>query len=164
MSHPSRPHLPTNIWNLPLCTFLQPPIIFCSLFPSPPLSTLINTLSRYPFLYETLTVTFVQNRGQDKFFKKCKVISLQARCYPEFGWRYSSTLPWPRHLKGVSGQQHAPAALYPREKPGAHFTGSWVGPRAGLDGRKISSPTRIRSRTVQPVISRYTDSATRSTR
>ena len=39
----------------------------------------------------------------------------------------------------MSGQQHAPAALYPRERPGTHFTGSWVGPRAGLDGRKISS-------------------------
>ena len=40
----------------------------------------------------------------------------------------------------VSGQQHAPAALYPRENPGTHFTGGWVGPKAGLDGRKISSP------------------------
>ena len=42
--------------------------------------------------------------------------------------------------RGVSGQQHAPAALYPRERPGTHFTGGWVGPRDGLDGRKISSP------------------------
>jgi len=40
----------------------------------------------------------------------------------------------------VSGQQHAPAALYPRERPGTHCTGGWVAPRAGLDGRKISSP------------------------
>jgi len=32
----------------------------------------------------------------------------------------------------VNGQQHAPAALYPREKPGTHFTGGWVGTRAGL--------------------------------
>jgi len=30
----------------------------------------------------------------------------------------------------VSGQQHAPAALYPRERPGTHCTGGWVGPRA----------------------------------
>jgi hypothetical protein len=37
----------------------------------------------------------------------------------------------------VSGQQHTPAALYPRERPGTHFTGGWVDPRAGLDGRKI---------------------------
>jgi len=42
-------------------------------------------------------------------------------------------------LEGVSGQQHAPAALYRRERPGAHFVGGWLGPRAGLDGRKISS-------------------------
>ena len=40
-------------------------------------------------------------------------------------------------LKGVSGQQHAPAALYPRERPGTHFTGGWVGPRAGLDDGKF---------------------------
>ena len=40
----------------------------------------------------------------------------------------------------VSGQQQAPAALYPRERPGNHFTGGWVGLRVGLDGRKISSP------------------------
>ena len=40
---------------------------------------------------------------------------------------------------------------------GTHFTGGWVGLRAGLDGRKISPPTGIRSRTVQPVVIRYTD-------
>jgi len=33
----------------------------------------------------------------------------------------------------VRGQQHTPAALYTRERPGAHCTGGWVGPRAGLD-------------------------------
>jgi len=32
----------------------------------------------------------------------------------------------------VSGQQHAPAALYPQERPGTYCTGGWVGPRAGL--------------------------------
>jgi len=42
--------------------------------------------------------------------------------------------------RGIALLFHAPAALYPREKPGIHFTGSWVGPRAGLGGRKISSP------------------------
>ena len=40
--------------------------------------------------------------------------------------------------RGVSDQQHIPAVLYPRERPGAHFTGGWVGPRAGLVGREIS--------------------------
>jgi len=32
-----------------------------------------------------------------------------------------------------------------------------VGPRAGLDGAENLVPTGIRSRTVQPVVSRYTD-------
>ena len=61
---------------------------------------------------------------------------------------------------GVSGQQHAPAALYPHEKPGTHCTGSWVGPGAGLDGRKILPPPGFDPRTIQPIVSRYTDWAT----
>ena len=51
-------------------------------------------------------------------------------------------------LEGVSGQQHAPAALYPPPPPGKTrypFTGGWVGPRGGLDGRKISSPPGLDS-------------------
>jgi hypothetical protein len=56
----------------------------------------------------------------------------------------------------VSGQLHAPAALYPREGPGTHYTGGWVGPRAGLDRSKISPPPGFDPRTVQPVVSRYT--------
>jgi hypothetical protein len=64
-------------------------------------------------------------------------------------------------LEGVSSQQQAPAALYPQERAGTHFTGGWVGPRAGIDGRKNLFPTGIRSRTVQPVVSRCTDWATR---
>ena len=40
----------------------------------------------------------------------------------------------------MSGQQYAPIALYPRERPGTHCIGGWLGTRAGLDGRKISSP------------------------
>jgi hypothetical protein len=37
-------------------------------------------------------------------------------------------------LDGVSGQRHARAALYPRERtPGIHWIGDWVGPRDGLD-------------------------------
>jgi hypothetical protein len=47
----------------------------------------------------------------------------------------------------VSGQRHAPAALYPRERtPGAHLTGGWVGPRAGLDAearRKIYTGSKL---------------------
>jgi len=38
-----------------------------------------------------------------------------------------------------------------------------VGPRAGLDGWKNLVPTGIRSRTLQPIVSCYTDCATRPT-
>jgi hypothetical protein len=38
------------------------------------------------------------------------------------------------------------AALYPRERPGTHCTGGWVGPTAGLDRwGKYRPPTGIRS-------------------
>jgi len=39
-------------------------------------------------------------------------------------------------LEGVSGQQHAPAALYSRERPGTNFTGGWVGPEPVWTGGK----------------------------
>ena len=43
-------------------------------------------------------------------------------------------------LEGVEWSASRPGrTLYPRERPGTHFTGL-VGPRAGLDGRIISSP------------------------
>jgi hypothetical protein len=38
-------------------------------------------------------------------------------------------------LEGVSCQRHAPAVLYPRKvsTSGTHWTGGWMGLRAGLD-------------------------------
>ena len=53
-----------------------------------------------------------------------------------------------------------PGRTYPQERPGTHCTGGWVGPRAGLDWQKNLVPTGFRSRTVQPVVSRYTNWAT----
>ena len=48
--------------------------------------------------------------------------------------------------RGWGGQRHAPAALYPRGRPGTHCIGGWVGPRAGLERRgKSRPPTRFRS-------------------
>jgi hypothetical protein len=35
--------------------------------------------------------------------------------------------------------------MYPRERPGTHCTGDWVGPSAGLDKCGKSPPTGIRS-------------------
>ena len=61
-------------------------------------------------------------------------------------------------------QRHTPAVLYPRERPGTHCTGGWVGPRAGLDScGKSRPPLGFDPRTVQPIASRYTDYATRPT-
>ena len=51
----------------------------------------------------------------------------------------------PLHQKGVRGQRHAPAAPHPRERPGTHCTGGWVGLRAGLDRCGKSRLTGIRS-------------------
>jgi hypothetical protein len=67
-------------------------------------------------------------------------------------------------LDGVSGQRHAPAALYPRERnPGTHCTGGWVGPRAVVDTEfrgKIPSllpGIEPRSPRFQSVARHYTD-------
>ena len=40
------------------------------------------------------------------------------------------------------GQRHAPTPPYPRERPGTHCTGGWVGFRAGLDRCGKSRPHR----------------------
>ena len=62
----------------------------------------------------------------------------------------------------MRGKCHAPATLYPRERPGTHCTGGWVGPKGRSEQvRKISPPPGFDPRTVQPVVSRYTDYATR---
>ena len=64
----------------------------------------------------------------------------------------------PRRYIRVGGQRHAPAALPPRERPGTHCTGGWVGPRAGWDGcGKSRPPPGLDPRIVKPVASRYTD-------
>jgi hypothetical protein len=59
----------------------------------------------------------------------------------------------------VSGQRHVPSAL-PRERdPGTHFTGGWVGTTTSRTGAENLAPTGIRSPTIQPVASRYTEYA-----
>jgi len=52
----------------------------------------------------------------------------------------------------------APISFHPREIPGAHCIGGWVGPRADLDGcGRACHPPGFDLRTIQPVASRYTD-------
>jgi len=64
----------------------------------------------------------------------------------------------------MRGQQYAPAALYPRERPGTYCTGGWLGPSGGLDRYgKSRPPPGFDPRAVQLVASRYTDYATRPT-
>ena len=73
---------------------------------------------------------------------KVKVLPITGHEGPEGEQRYSSTFFKTSALKmGMGGQHHAPAAL-PRERPGTHRTGGWVGPRAGLDGCEKSRPHR----------------------
>jgi len=83
---------------------------------------------------------------------KCTLVQGQRLCTGSTLYSFLTTT-----LEGVRGQLHAPAALNPRGRPGTHCTGEWVGPRAGLDVRKISHPPGFDTRTVQPVVSRYTD-------
>ena len=70
---------------------------------------------------------------------------------PEFLYRpycpqgeqmYRSTLSRPRHQKGVRGQRHTPAAVYPRNKPGTHCTGGWWNPGLVWTGAEILAPHR----------------------
>jgi len=58
---------------------------------------------------------------------------------------------------GIVGQNLSPAALDPGKRPGTHFTGGWVDPRAGLDGcRKSHPPPGFDSQTVQIIWRCYT--------
>jgi hypothetical protein len=65
--------------------------------------------------------------------------------------------PEPQHWMGVGGQRHPPAALPPgntqyplyRRLGGTQGWSGWV--------RKISPPQGFDPRTIQPVVSRYTD-------
>ena len=53
-----------------------------------------------------------------------------------------------------------PRRLYPRERPGTHCIGGWVGPKVGLDGCEKSRPPPVFDpQTFQSVASRYTDCA-----
>jgi hypothetical protein len=47
-------------------------------------------------------------------------------------------------LEGGVWSASRPCRLYPRERPGTHCTGGWVGPGAGLDRCGKSRPTGIR--------------------
>ena len=54
---------------------------------------------------------------------------------------YSSTLPSTSALDG-GGWSTPRTGRYPRERPGTHCIGGWVGTRAGLDGCRKPRPHR----------------------
>ena len=58
-------------------------------------------------------------------------------------------------LEGGEGSASCPDRTLPPGK--TRFTGGWVGPRAGLDGRKIASPPGFDPGGDEPVVSRHTD-------
>jgi hypothetical protein len=76
--------------------------------------------------------------------KTCTIVQalwLSTDCTAQRGSRGRALLfhhQW--HYKGVRGQRHAPAALYPRKRPGTHCIGDRVSPRAGLDRWGKSRP------------------------
>ena len=101
--------------------------------------------------------------------KKVKCTLVQAlrpfTCHTANRGSRGMTLPF--HDHGTRrGEESAsrPGRSLPRDKPGTHLTGGWVGPRADLNRcGKSRPPPGFDSRTVQPVASRYTDWATRPT-
>ena len=62
-----------------------------------------------------------------------------------------------RHMVGGGVVNATPRPLYPRERPGTHSTGDWVGPRVSLDRCGKSRLSQgFDPRNVQPVANRYT--------
>ena len=59
---------------------------------------------------------------------------------------------------GVGGHRHTPAALPQVKRQFAHFTGGWMGPRAGLDECVKRRPHHVSIyQTPMPVVSRSAD-------
>ena len=58
-------------------------------------------------------------------------------------------------LEGVSGQQHAPAILHPRERPGTHCPEGWGQGYSGW--AENLAPPGFDPRTIQPVVSHHTE-------
>ena len=60
---------------------------------------------------ETLLKVYMPQKNTRGGDVKVKYSRYRPNFGPEGGQRYSSTLPLPRHQKGMSGQQHAPAVF-----------------------------------------------------
>jgi len=100
---------------------------------------------------------------------KCTLVQALRLCTGRTAHRGSRGIALLFHDHGIRrgwGVSVTPRSLFtPRERPGTHFIGGWVGPRAGLDRRgKFRLPPGFDPRTVQPVdslinsVHRYTAS------
>jgi len=85
------------------------------------------------------------------------VITLQARCDPEGGYRYRSTLPLTTALEGGEWSVERPGRTLPPEKTRYPLYRRLGGPQGRSGQAENLVPTGIRYRTVQSVVSRYTD-------
>jgi len=78
-----------------------------------------------------------RNLTSKKSKVKCTLLQALRLCTGRTAQRVSRgiAIPFLDHgtWRGLRGQLHAPAALYPWERPGTHCTGDWVDPRASLD-------------------------------
>jgi hypothetical protein len=91
-----------------------------------------------------------------KLYKKSKFRPARGHEGLEREWRYTmSPHSLTSALDGIGSQGYAQAALPPRNRLGTYCTGGWVGPRV----QKISPPPGCNPRTVQLVMSQYTDYA-----
>ena len=66
-------------------------------------------------------------------------------------------------LEGGEGSASRLGRSLPQERPCTHCTGGYVGPRAGLDGRKTSPHRDLIPGPCNPLLSHYTDWANRPT-
>ena len=77
---------------------------------------------------------------------------------------YSSTLSLTSALDWRWVVSATPRPLYPRQRPGTHIIGAWMGPRAGLDGGEnlpthrdsIPEPSSPYPVAIQTELTRYT--------
>jgi hypothetical protein len=82
-------------------------------------------------------------------WRSCDTIKCKGKVHPRTGHegpegeqRYSPTLSLTSALDGGWVVKATARPLCPRERHGTHYTGGWVGPRAGLDGCGKSRPHR----------------------
>ena len=79
---------------------------------------------------------------------KCTLVQALRLCTGRTARSGSRDIALPFHDHGTrrgEGSASRPGRSLPRERPGTHYTGGWVGHRVGLDTCGKSRPHRIRS-------------------